>query len=57
MFHFLKKVSSIIKKRLFLKNNLFQKKSISTLEKNDFLVISDEIKYSNKPVVALESIF
>jgi hypothetical protein len=57
MFHFLKKESLIIKKRLFLKNNLFQKKSISTLEKNDFLVISDEIKYSNKPVVALESIF
>ena len=57
MFHFLKKESSIIKKILFLKNNLFQKKSISTLEKNDFLVISDEIKYSNKPVVALESIF
>lgn len=57
MFHFLKKESLIIKKRLFLKNNLFQKKSISTLEKNNFLVISDEIKYSNKPVVALESIF
>ena len=57
MFNFLKKESLIIKKRLFLKNNLFQKKSISTLEKNDFLVISDEIKYSNKPVVALESIF
>jgi hypothetical protein len=57
MFHFLKRESLIIKKRLFLKNNLFQTKSISSLEKNDFLVISDEIKYSDKPVVALESIF
>ncbi len=56
MFHFLKRESLIIKKRLFLKNNLFQTKSISSLEKNDFLVISDEIKYSDKPVVALESI-
>ena len=57
MFHFLKRESLIIKKKLFLKNNLFQTKSISSLEKNDFLVISDEIKYSDKPVVALESIF
>ncbi len=56
MFHFLKRESLIIKKKLFLKNNLFQTKSISSLEKNDFLVISDEIKYSDKPVVALESI-
>ena len=45
------------KNTLNLKNNFFRKNGISTLEKNDFLVISDEIKYSERPVVALESKF
>ena len=46
-----RKLTSLTK----LKNVFINNRAVSTLERNKFLEISDEIRYAEKPVVALES--